>query len=528
MARDDTEEKAENMSIHTAYNKAGSYSVSFGESDMIFAKDSKEASAEILNLIDDSFTLDQVQKDDIKVQYSIVTYPEAVEGAEETPEPTYDRREATIDSFTNDGGNISISFTDADAAENKTGSYVLYIEKMGAVALVSVDFADHTLSCDIESVASNVDSCEFKITAAEGSFARGLTAENITLGGSFKEMSVADVSVNGKEMTVKLSGSPVHEKDICTTYTAGIITVDAKGFENGISKHSVCIDVAPPSAFIDQSGLEFSDGKLTVHMQLSGIEASSLGTDDIKFEDGVTVTDVKADGDDRILVTVKVDGAGDLSSAVDAIAGQQTTVDGAETFANVAHASFYPFFDYVEQDGDNLKFTLKLQVSGGTVSDGISADMVTLADGFMGGKVESIKKNSSTEAELIVSVPANGMTSEDFSLTGTVTLGEGALTDAWGEAAPECIYSRYLNPEEMGRISVDTVLDYTIKGLGYVDKDAQKVAEYGKGIYEVYKSASSLDFGGTVSAVNGLLVMAGILDPDPVQKSGFYHIYITA
>ena len=522
MARDDTEEKAEDMSIHTAYNKAGSYSVSFGESDLIFAKDSKEASAEILNLIEDGFTLDQVQKDDIKVQYSVVTYPEAAEGAEEAPEPTYELREATINSFANDGTNIGVAFTDPDAAENKTGSYVLYIEKMGAVAVVSADFADHTLTADTTTVASTADGAEFKITAAEGSFAEGISKENITLEGSFKEMSVESVSASGNALTVKLSGSPVLEEDICTTYTAGIITVNAEGFENGISKHSVCIDVAPPSAFIDQSGLEFSDGKLTVPMQLSGIDAASIGTGDVQFEDGVTVTDVQKDGDDRILVTVEVDGATDLASAVDAIADQQTVVGEAEMFGNVAHASFYPFFDYVEQDGDNLKFTLKLQVSGGTVSDGISADMVTLADGFMDGKVESIKKNSDTEAELIVSVPANGNTAEEYSISGTVALAEGALVDEWGEAAPACKYNRLYTPDEMGRMSIfdafDIGMNYTAEKLTYVSDDAAKVARFGKDTYTIVKGLIELDGSTVWEGAKDLLTIAGLIRPDNTKS----------
>ncbi len=514
MNRNDITEDVAVNSIQTKYNRAGDYSVSFSGSDLVFAKDAKNAAANVLDAIDPDFTLAMVTKDDIKVQYAVKTA-----AADESAEPVYEKRELAVTAFSANGDKFSVSFTDPDAAENKTGSYILYIEKLGAVAMVSVKFEDHTLSCDTERISSTSESNTITLTTAEGSFSEEISAEDIQLGGSFKDMRVDSVRADGSQLHITLSGSPVLDLEDCSTYMAGIITVNENGFVNGDAPCSTYIDVEAPGAFVDVNGMGWENGQFVVPIRLSGILAEDISAEDVKLE-GTIVREVKAAPDNIIYAYLDMDlpAGSSCREAADFLSGKNMTVGSVETVCNIAHASFYPFFDYIEQNGSELRLTLKLRADGGTIADSMDESMISLSGDFKDGRIESFTVDDDTQATIILSLPSNGMTEEAYSLTGGIIFAEGALTDPWGEAAPEAMYARLFAPEEMGRIDVDTAFEYSISAMSYIDKDAESVAKFGKKTYDIamkmvdiYGKLKTFDVSGTCSNVKELLAMTGII-----------------
>ena len=216
---------------------------------------------------------------------------------------------------------------------------------------------------------------------------------------SFAKMKVDSVKAEKNSLNLQLSGAPYYDPNVNNGYTAGVITVASEGFQEGGTDHSAYIDVVLPSAGVDSADLKVGNGTATVPLELTGMDASAITAEDVQFESGAEVTGVKADGENRVLVTVKTDNAEDLTGQI--TVGEQSYLTG------VTHAGFYPTFVSIDKDGENFNITLDLDIRSGTVSDQISPDMVTLSEEFEGGKVTSLTKTDDTAAELTHAVLTN-------------------------------------------------------------------------------------------------------------------------
>ncbi len=314
---------------------------------------------------------------DVKAEDVKVFYMAAVgdAGNEADPEAEYEAREAQIDSLGNDNGTITLSFTDPDAASNATSSYCVTIDAMGLYAPIIVDIAQPMLTAD-SGVASDSESSEVTIRAEDATFADGVSADDITLGGSFANMVVEGVDGGGDAITVHLSGTPEMDYEEASTYPDGQIILSASAFENNPLGATAFVPVDLPEEAFD----------------LEGEEALPLAT---------------------VLGVV----------------------------------------DYVSFDGDTVNATLYLCADLGSFGD-ITPEGITLEDSFAGGKVESVSWEGE-DGDLLkveVSFPANGKPEDDYAFAGTLKLAAGAMTDEYGNPAPEVETTVALYPEEdMGR-----------------------------------------------------------------------------
>lgn len=59
---------------------------------------------------------------------------------------------------------------------------------------------------------------------------------------------------------------------------------------------------------------------------------------------------------------------------------------------------------------------------------------------------------------------------------------------------------------------IGSAIDYTTKALGYVNKDAAKVGEFGKSVFGLIKSGTSGDFGGVFDGGLELLKLIGVIE----------------
>ncbi len=352
-----------------------------------------------------------------------------------------------------DRKSCEITFTDDKAAEFITGSYIILFKSVEGddnTANVSVEFPEITLTPDVENVVS--DATQAKVTLAiDGStFEDGISEKDIYLDNAFSDMKIESVSSSNKNLTVQLKGSPVRNE--VGAYQWGAIKVKPSGIKDGYADVTSKVDIKLASVNIDASALKFENGKINADLKVYGIvDINTLTKDNIKIDGAAVEAAEKAD-DNTVKLTLSADGVKSVNDFADLFGKKAMTIGDYETTVSVSQASFYPVFDYVEADGDNLKLTLKLYANSGTFDKNIKAEAISFADDFKDAKAESIKVESDTVATLILSVPANGQTTETFKMNGTVTLAAGALTNAWGDkTSAQAFHTRKYSGESLGR-----------------------------------------------------------------------------
>jgi len=440
--------------------------------------------------------LSGVTADNVEVRYLDPTADREAESTEATIEDFYPLS-AKVEAVKTEGKkSCEITFTDDKAAELTTGSYIVLfkgVEGEDNTAGVEVEFPEITLTPDVENVVS--DATQAKVTLAiDGStFEDGISEKDIYLDNAFSDMKIESVSSSDKNLTVQLTGSPVRNE--VGTYQWGAIKVKPSGIKDGYADVTSKIDIQLATVNIDTASLKFENGKIKADLKVYGIvDINTLTKDSIKI-DGAAVEAAEKTDDNTVKLTLSADGVKSVNDFADLIGGKAMKIGDYETTVSVSQASFYPVFDYVEADGDNLKLTLKLYASSGTFDKDIKADAISFADDFEGAKAESVTVDSDTVATLILSVPANGQTTETFKMNGTVTLAAGALTNAWGDkTSKEVSYTRDYSGESLGRevtLNAETLLEiqkYT-RGL---ETTFGKICYYGQIAGQVFSVAKSI------------------------------------
>lgn len=454
---------------------------------------------------------------DIKVEYSVLdeeSYNKAREEASNDEadvdiEPYFSDIEVEVtDVSIDDDKTMTLSFTDEKAAENITSGYSVYIENKNIGAAVDVEFTDYTLTPEVEYVLASDEDIRLTLTLDDGEFAEGVSEDNITLSGSFENMSIESLSSAGKNLTMQLTGKlAIHESS--GVYINGVVEVDKDGIVNAYTSTKATVPVQTETARFVSEKMAVNSSAVTVPLTLIDVtDIDSLTKDSFSFEKGVKVINCKKDSDTQVTLTMTVDGAKDKNSAAALLDGQTVKIgDDYEFTASLVSAEFYPVFDYVEEDGDKLKITLELYANCGTFVDKLEKDMFSFGSDFENASVVSIERTGDTTAELIISVPSNGQTSETLDMDGEVIIAAGSLINCWGDATDsETAYLRNYSQENMGKDLNATDID-TIKNI---------VGGFGNTTFGTISGiASGASTGFTV--VKTLLEMTGVIQSEHAQ-----------
>ena len=445
--------------------------------------------------------LSGITADNVEVRYlDLTAVPEASsEAAQEADlEDVYSLCAKVESVKPTDKKSCEITFPDDKAAEYITDSYIVLfkgVEGDDNTASVEVEFPEITLTPDVENVVSDVTEAKITLAIDGGAFEDGISEEDIYLADAFSDMKIESVSSSDKNLTVQLTGSPVRNE--AGAYQWGSVNVKPSGITDGYTDVTSKIAVRLANAGLDAATLKFENGKIIAALQAYGVvDMDTLTKDNIKL-DGATVEAAEKTDDNTVMLTVAADGIQSVNDFADLIGGKTMTLGDYETQADISQAGFYPVFDYAEEDGDDLKITLKLYAGNGTFDKALKADAVSFADDFKDAKAESVTVDSDTVATLILSVPANGQTTETFKMNGTVTLAAGAFTNAWGDkTSKEVSYTRDYSGETLGKavtLNVDTLLEIkkytrgkntTFGCILYWGGVAGKVYSIGKSILE--------------------------------------------
>ena len=233
-------------------------------------------------------TFADVKADDIKVGYAL-----AQDGSDAAPEV----REAKINAVSNDGGALTISFTDPDAATNGTAAYAVSIGALGLAAGVSVEVTKPVLSVESGSVKSDAQSADVTLKVADGTFASGISAGDIKLGGSFRDMTISGMEAQGNTLTCHLAGSPVRDYETEGTWVDGQVTVLASGFENSPAPATGFVPIDLPDEAFDLGGAEaLSAAAVFAEVEHVGFEGETARATLSLYADMGAFNDVKAQG----------------------------------------------------------------------------------------------------------------------------------------------------------------------------------------------------------------------------------------
>ena len=416
---------------------------------------------------------------------------------------------ATIETVTRKSNDtLEVTFADSKVKDNAPVCYGITVAegKTGnnkeASANIDVEYPQDLLQPNVDYVLSTDKEIRLTLELKEGTYSEGVTTESVTLGGSFENLKIDSISSAGKNLTMQLTGD-IAKHESSGAYLDGIVTVSKNAIADAAVDAKVSIPVQTEQACFVSEDLTADGSKVTVPLSLVGVaDTSSLTKDNIKFEKDANVTDVKKDSDTQVTLTLDVTGATDANSAADVLDGQTVTIADAYTFtSSFTTANFYPVFDYVEKQGNDLKFTLELYANSGTFADGFNKSQVTLGEEFAEGKVVSLDKKSESVAELVISVPAGDNDADNFEVGGEVTLAAGAMTNTWGDAtSADSSYYRNYTKEEMGR-------DFSAADI---DTMKEIVGGFGN---TTFGTVSSVVSGAATaySAVKTILEMAGVI-----------------
>lgn len=407
---------------------------------------------------------------------------------------------------TNDKKGYDITFTDENAADYATKDYIITFEGTEDTANVAVDFPEITLTPDVEFVTPSQKDIKLTLSISGSEFEGKITEADITIGDSFEKMKKEVISSSANNLTLELKGDIM--KNEAGAYQWGTVGVKPSAIKDGYEDVTAKTEIKLDAVYLDTSSMKYADGKLITDLKAYGlVNVSKLTKDNVKLE-GVTTEAVEKIDDNTARITFSAKKINSINDFADLVSGKAFELGDYKTELGLSQASVYPIFDYIEEDGKNLRLTLKLHAGNGTFGKNLKVDSITFADDFEGAKIESVKVDSETIATLIISVPANGATTENFELNGTVQLAAGTLVNEWGEnASKEVNYTRTYSGESLGRevsLNGDTLLEiqkYT-RGLNTV---IGKVCYYGGIAGQVYS------IGKTV------LEAAGVLQSDQAK-----------
>ena len=402
------------------------------------------------------FDLSSIAADNIEVKYAdpninIMNEESFSEDMSETEliDTLYSLK-AKVDSVSeNSSGGYDISFTDDKAAELTPGDYLIVFKSISdsnAYTYVDVDFPEITVTPDIEFVTAEDKETKVTLTLDGSEYTDSVTADQIVLGNAFSDMQVASVSSSDKNLTVQLTGTPVQNS--VGAYQWGTVGVKPAALKDGYQNVTTQINIIPAINYLDSETLKFESGKIIADLKVYNFDdISSLTNNNIKI-DGVTVETAEKTDDNTVKLTISADGVKSVNDFAALVSGKTLTLGENVSDISLALASFYPVFDYVGEDGDNLKMTMILYANNGTFAPELKADAVSLGSGFTGGKVDEIKVDTDTTATLNITVPANGQNADDLNIEGEIILSAGSLISNWGDpTSTESRHTREYNNE---------------------------------------------------------------------------------
>ena len=243
------------------------------------------------------------------------------------------------------GGELKITFKDENASEKSVDSYTVEIEKKNISTQAVVDYPVPTVKTEETGILATEENPELTLTLDSGLFAKEVKPEQISLAGSFSDMEVDKVSTKSNKLDLKLKGK-VEMPEGQSIYVDGIIGINPSAMENERSSASVRVPIQQSLITFNSDEMTVSGSTVTVPLTVIGeedldnIKAESIRffADDSAADDeeepqerpAVTVTGVEKTDENKLNVTMNVDGVTDKNSAAEALDNRTVQLDGIQ------------------------------------------------------------------------------------------------------------------------------------------------------------------------------------------------------
>ena len=186
---------------------------------------------------------------------------------------------------------------------------------------------------------------EITLTLEDGLFADKVTADEISLSGSFNDMRVGKIQSKGNQLNLKLRGK-AEEPEGQGFFVDGIIGISSSAMENEHASASVTIPIQQRLIAFESSEMTVDGSTVTVPLTVIGQkDLGKLTLEDIKFleddtlaDDGeqpnkapaVKVTQVEKTESNRLALTMNIKGVTDKNSAAEALDGRMVQLGDTE------------------------------------------------------------------------------------------------------------------------------------------------------------------------------------------------------
>lgn len=433
---------------------------------------------------------------------------------------------AKVDGVTRkDEHTLEITFSDEKAEENKPSGYGITVigktddVKNAVMAKAKVVYPEYTLTPNVTSVSALDKEVRLTLELNEGEYADGVSKEDVTLSGAFENLTIADLSASGKNLTMQLTGEIVkHESS--NAYLDGGVCLDSSAVVDGAKPIEVFIPVDDVAVSLDTAKLTAENGKVTVPILLGGYRFTDKATAGSFEMDGASITGFEKKSDTEGVLTLNVSSAKDKNSAAAVLDGKNLTIaadavgssEALTAEADLSSAAFYPVFDYAEEKDGKYNMTLILYANAGTFAESLENGIVSFTDDFKDASVVSITRTGDTTAELKFTLPSNGVSVEEMNLNGTVKLEAGALVSRWGDpTARETSYTREYSRASMGRLFTEMEVGQ-IKDIvgGFGNTTWGSIVDVGSGVFS------------GISAVYSGLEMLGVIESEKAKLDKIY------
>lgn len=228
---------------------------------------------------------------------------------------------ASVDSVTRkDEHTLEIAFSDGKAAENKPSGYGIAVKgkkddgKDAVLAKANVVYPEYTLTPNVKSVSALDKEVRLTLELNEGSYTKDVSQEDIQLSGAFANLTVADLSASGKNLTMQLTGEILKDES-SNAYLDGGICLDSSAVVDSAKPIEVFIPVDDAAVHLDAAKLTAENGTVTVPILLGGYRFTDKAAAESFQMDGASVSGFEKTSDTEGVLTLDVPGVSDKNSA---------------------------------------------------------------------------------------------------------------------------------------------------------------------------------------------------------------------
>lgn len=358
----------------------------------------------------------------------------------------------------NSARSLTVDFSDPQFDAYRPMNYTLILSpktnsaKKYLFASPTVRYPSYSLVCDVSQISENDSPVKLRLTVDSTTFSEDISAEDITLSGSFDGSVITDFELTG-DNTVSLTIDKVNSDYIKN----GKITVASSAVTNAVQDIFTFVRVISPKVFFLDESLEISrqEAYFTINLQDCQF-AENLTADMLTTEnERISVRNFKRVSQSQAQVTLIMP-SGDITEISELLTSAEFTL-APQAISLTQPLDFSLEFDdtnisvrinNVAKTDNRITARLDFSILSGSFNN-VSRSSFIFSGDFAGASVDSVtSQNNTLSVSIAIDREGAGELSE---LTGAVVIRSGGITDIWGEdenALSVPLYYNFSDPSD--------------------------------------------------------------------------------